>query len=86
MNKTEIVRARIDPALKMKAEHVLDEMGISPTQAIKMLYKELARSGVWPFELKIPNEETLKTFEETDKGKGLNKAKNAQDLFNQLGI
>lgn len=42
--------------------------------------------AAWLFELKVPNEETLKAFEATDKGEGLHKAKNAQDLFKQLGI
>ena len=34
----------------------------------------------------IPNEETLKAIEETEKGKGLVKAKNLEDLFKKLGI
>ena len=37
-------------------------------------------------EQKIPNETTLQTFKDTDEGKNLNICKNADDMFNRLGI
>ena len=86
MNNTEFVRARIEPSLKIEAESVLHELGISPTQAIKMLYKRIARDHEWPLELKIPNEETLQAFNETDKKAGLIGCKNVDDLFKKLDI
>lgn len=86
MSKTASVRARVEPELKATAEHILDEIGITPTQAITMLYKRIARDQEWPLELKIPNDETRLVFEETDKGVGLIKCKNVDDLFKQLGL
>ncbi len=62
------------------------ELGITPTQAITMLYKKIAREHEWFIELKIPNAETRKVLEETDKGIELIKSKNIDDLFNELGI
>jgi DNA-damage-inducible protein J len=84
--KTAFVRARVEPALKSAAEHVLTELGISPTQAIVMLYKRLMRDHEWPLELKVPNLETQRVLEETDKGIGLIECKDADDLFDQIGI
>jgi DNA-damage-inducible protein J len=86
MNNTDFVRARIEPGLKIEAESVLHELGISPTQAIKMLYKRIARDHEWPLELKVPNKETLQTFNETDNGTGLVDCKNVDDLFKKLDI
>lgn len=83
---TAFIRARIEPELKYEAENVLHELGITPTQAIKMLYKRIARDHEWPLELKIPNTETRKAFEETDRGVGLKDAKDIKDLFNDLDI
>ncbi len=83
---TVFVRARIEPELKYGAENILDELGITPTQAIKMLYKRILRDHEWPLELKIPNAETRRAFEETDLGVGLNESKNVDDLFDDLGI
>lgn len=68
MSKAAFIRARIEPELKDLAEEVLDELGITPTQAITMLYKKIARDHEWPIDLKIPNAQTRKALEETDKG------------------
>ena len=81
--QTTFVRARIQPILKTEAESLLNELGITPTQAIKMLYKRIARDHEWPLELKIPNKETLQSFEETDQGLGLIECKDIDDLFHQ---
>ena len=86
MYNTSFVRARIEPTLKTEAEDVLSELGITPTQAIKMLYKRIARDQEWPLELKIPNKETAAVFEETDRVEGLMQCKDVDDLFDQLDI
>jgi DNA-damage-inducible protein J len=86
MSKAAFIRARIEPDLKFMAEHVLHELGITPTQAITMLYKRVAREHEWPLELKIPNAATRKALEESDKGIGLVKCKNIDDLFDKLGM
>ncbi len=67
MSKEAFIRARIEPELKIMAEGVLDELGITPTQAITMLYKKIAREHEWPIELKLSNAQTRKILEETDK-------------------
>jgi DNA-damage-inducible protein J len=84
--KTAFLRARIEPKLKVEAEYVLRELGITPTQAITMLYKKIAREHEWPIELKIPNEETQRVMDETDKGIGLISCRDSKDLFEKLGI
>lgn len=86
MNKTEYIRARIEPSLKHNAENVLAALGITPTQAVTMLYKQIEMQHAWPFELKIPNEETKRALDETDKGIGLIKCKSPNDMFEKLGI
>ena len=86
MNKTAFIKARITPKLKTKAENVLHALGITPAQAVTMLYKKLAQAQEWPVGLKIPNAATRKTLDETDEGIGLIKNKNIDDLFDKLGI
>lgn len=86
MRKEAFVRARVEPQLKMAAEGVLYELGITPTQAITMLYRQVAREHEWPIELKIPNAKTRKVLEETDKGVGLIECKDIDELFKKLGI
>lgn len=86
MNKSAFVRARVEPHLKAIAEDVLNEIGITPTQAITMLYKQIANQHQWPIELKVPNKETKQVLDETDQGIGLVTCKNLDDLFKDLGI
>lgn len=44
------------------------------------------RDHEWPLELKVPNAATHRTFEETDKGIGLKKYKNVDELFDKVRI
>jgi len=82
--KSAFIRARVEPKLKITAESVLNELGITPTQAVTMLYKRIAREHEWPLELKIPNEKTSRAIKETRKGKGVTTFKNAKDLLDDL--
>lgn len=86
VSKTAFIRARIEPQLKIKAEHMLDILGITPTQAVTMLYKAVVSGHEWPISLKIPNAETRKALEETDLGIGLIECRDIDDLFEQLEI
>ena len=62
------VRARIDMDLKQDVEKILSEIGLSTSQAITMFMKGIKRERGIPFELKIPNEETLEAMREIDEG------------------
>jgi DNA-damage-inducible protein J len=86
MTKAAFIRARIEPDLKAKAETVLHLLGITPTQAVTMLYENVAREQEWPIALKIPNASTRKALDETDKGIGLVDCGSVDDLFDKLGI
>ncbi len=64
MAKTEMIRARVEPDLKVQAERVLRELGLSATEAITLFYKQVVlRQGI-PFEVSIPNTETVEALRE----------------------
>ena len=86
MGKTSTVRARIEPGLKKRAEELFEELGITTTQAITLFYRQVILRKGLPFEVVIPKATTLKTFEDTDAGRNLIVAKNAEDMFKKLGI
>jgi len=86
MSKTATVRARIEPRLKKEAEHVLEDLGLSATQAINLFYRQVTLRQGLPFDVVIPNRTTRRTFESTDAGKDLVVCKDADDLFRKLGI
>lgn len=86
MSKSAYIRARIEPDIKAKAEAVFDELGVTPSQVITMLYKQVLRKHALPLELGLPNPKTARAIKEARKGQGLIKAKNANDLFKKLKI
>ena len=62
------VNVRIDGDVKTNAEAVFSRIGLTPTAAINLFYKQVIRTNSIPFELKadIPNETTLKAIAEVD--------------------
>ena len=86
MHKSAYIRARVEPQLKVQAEHVLDELGITPTQAVTMLYKKVVREQTFPFSLKIPNKVVQKTLEDSDQEKGIIACASVEEMFKDLGI
>ncbi len=71
MAKTEMIRARVEPELKHDAEAVFKAVGLSPTQAITLFYKQVTLHRGLPFEVKIPNAETREAMRQTLEGEGL---------------
>ncbi len=84
MAKTAVVRARIEPELKFDAEYILRELGISPTEAVTLFYRQVKMRRGLPFTVKIPNDITLKTFQDTDAGTNIIQAQNKEELFELL--
>jgi DNA-damage-inducible protein J len=86
MSKTSMVRARIEPDLKNKAELVFRKLGLTTTQAITLFYKQVELRNGLPFDIVIPTETSRRTFDDTDSGRHLIVCEDADDMFRKLGI
>ena len=53
MANTKAVYARIDTKLKENAEGILQQLGISPSSAIQMLYSQIVRTNGFPLDLHL---------------------------------
>ena len=80
-----VVRSRIDAETKKRAAAALAAMGLSISDAIRMLMLRIAADRRLPFEVKAPNAETVLAIEELTKGKGKRFA-DADALFEDLGL
>ncbi|MCR4276207.1 MAG: type II toxin-antitoxin system RelB/DinJ family antitoxin [Candidatus Parcubacteria bacterium] len=69
--KTAFVRARMEPSIKKKAERVLSQIGMSPSEAINVFYRRIANDKGMPFSLNVPNAETRRVIENIRLGKNL---------------
>jgi len=64
MAKSKMIRARVEPALKHDAEAVLNKLGMTPTEAITLFYKQVTLYRGLPFPVRIPNAATRKALRE----------------------
>lgn len=64
------VRARIDNDTKQRATEALDAMGLSISDAIRLLMLRIADERRLPFEVKAPNLTTREAMAELEAGKG----------------
>jgi len=86
MNKSAMIRARIEEGLKEDVNKIFDKIGLSTTEAITLFYKQIKLNNGLPFDVRIPNKTTKKTLIETDKKKNLVKTESVDDLFGKLEI
>ena len=59
MPNTAAVYARIDPQLKKEVEAILNELNVSPSSLIQMLYGQIKLTKGIPFEIKLPYKEPI---------------------------
>ena len=81
-----VVRARIDGQVKEKATAVLAEMGLSVSDAIRLLLVRVAAEKALPFPVRVPNATTEAAFRASDRDEGVTHAKDAADMPAKLGI
>lgn len=77
------VRARIDTETKERAAAALDAMGLSVSDAIRMLMLRVADEQRLPFEVKVPNKETVAAMKELESGNG-KRFSSVDDLMTDL--
>ncbi|HVC58978.1 MAG TPA: type II toxin-antitoxin system RelB/DinJ family antitoxin [Acetobacteraceae bacterium] len=85
MTADTIVRSRIDTATKERAAAALAAMGLTISDAIRLLLVRVADEKRLPFEVKVPNARSRQAMQELVEGKGKRSA-SAEALFKDLGI
>jgi DNA-damage-inducible protein J len=63
------VRARIDGTVKDEAVAVLEAMGLTVSDAIRLMLMRVAADKALPFPVRVPNAETIAAMEEIRSGK-----------------
>ena len=85
MAKTEMIRARVEPDLKHQAEELFSELGLSATEAITLFYKQVTLHRGLPFDVKVPNAETIEALQQAGDGVALTEYAGLDDLKAELG-
>jgi DNA-damage-inducible protein J len=84
MTTNAVVRARIDEHIKEEAASVLASMGLTVSDAFRMLLTRIAREHALPFEPLIPNQKTIDAMKEARRGrlKSFNTVRSLMDDLN----
>lgn len=69
MNDNAVVRARIDAHTKEEAAAVLEAMGLTVSDAFRIMMTRIAREKALPFEPLMPNAETVAAMRESRRAK-----------------
>jgi DNA-damage-inducible protein J len=82
---TTMVHIRVDEKVKERAAKTLAAMGMSVSDAVRILLVRVAAEKALPFRLKVPNATTVKAMQAADRGEG-KRFKSSRALFKDLGI
>ncbi len=83
MATTEMVHVRIEKRIKQQAAKTLAAMGLSVSDAVRVLLTRVAAEKALPFEVKVPNAKTQAAMREARRG-GLPSFKNVSALMDDL--
>lgn len=67
MSASTMLHVRIDERLKENGNAVLEAIGLSASDAVRLLYRRLVAEQGFPLELKVPNAETRAAMAEAEK-------------------
>jgi DNA-damage-inducible protein J len=79
--KSAVIHARIEPQIKRQAEGVLHELGLSPTEAIRIFYRLITLRRGLPFAVAVPNECTVATLERSKRGEDVQDFASLEAMF-----
>ena len=84
MAKTEMIRARVEPEVKREAESTFSALGISPTEAITLFYKQVALHRGLPFELRVPNAATAEAIRQARAGEDVTEHESLEEAKQEV--
>ncbi len=84
--QTSMLHVRVDDETKTKANAALNAMGLTMSDAVRLLLHRVVADQAFPLELKVPNTQTRAAMTEADEiaGKHRNRFAEAETLFEDL--
>ena len=80
------IRTRIEPALKSEVEEILAQLGLTASETVHLLYRQIKLRRGLPFELRIPNNLTAHTLNASKTGREVKRFGTKKALYADLGL
>jgi len=85
MSKDAQITIRLKGRLRDDAEKILRQLGVSTNEAVTIFLSQVVLRKGLPFDVKIPNQETVKAFRQTERDKDKLKTYNSpEELFTEM--
>ena len=84
--QSSMLHVRMDSELKREATQALAAMGLTASEAVRLLFHRIAADQAFPLELKVPNAQTQRAMAEVDEMVKNRRARfaSADDMFAEL--
>jgi DNA-damage-inducible protein J len=79
-------RPLFEPGLKSEVEEILSHLGLTASETVHLLYRQIKLQRGLPFEVRIPNELTARTLNSSKSGKGVKRFSTKKDFYADLGL
>jgi DNA-damage-inducible protein J len=86
MSKTATIRTRIEPGLKSEVEDILAHLGLTASETVHLLYRQIKLQRGLPFDVRIPNALTARTLNASKTGRGIKHFDSKKKLYADLGL
>jgi DNA-damage-inducible protein J len=86
MGKTANIRARVEPGLKTEVESILSDLGLTVSETVHLLYRQIKLQRGLPFDVRIPNALTARTLNASNAGKNVKRFGSKKELYADLGL
>jgi DNA-damage-inducible protein J len=86
MSKTATIRARIEPDLKKDVEQILSQLGLTASEAMLLLCRQIKLRRGLPFEVALPNQLTARTLRGSRAGRNVKRFATRKELYADIGL
>ena len=86
MAKSTSVHVRTTEDIKKGAEVVLNGLGLNISSAVNLFLKQVINYRGIPFDLRLPNKETLHAMDDIENNRNLESADTVEEMFEKIGV
>lgn len=86
MIKNTNINVRTTEDVKKGAEVILSGLGLNISSAVNLFLKQVINYKGIPFELRLPNQETLNAIDDIENSRDLESANSAEAMFKKIGV
>ena len=86
MAKNTSINVRTTEEIKKGAEVILSGLGLNISSAVNLFLKQVINYRGIPFDLRLPDKETLQAMDDIEKSRNLESADTVEEMLKKIGV